>query len=96
MCRNKMKQNHVCPFNPRILCSFLLEIHDFSSFYFDTFPLILAFYAAFYWRIYLCFRHFYSFAATDLLTLSLFTVVHLAGHNRQWIDTDTIGYAGYR
>jgi hypothetical protein len=33
--------------------------HDFFSFCSDTSPLILVFYAAFYWRIYLCFLHFF-------------------------------------
>jgi hypothetical protein len=75
MCQNKMKRNHT---------------HDFSSFYSDTFPLILVFHAAFYWRIYLCFLHFNSFAATDLLTLSLFIVVTFRWYYRRWIDTDTI------
>ncbi len=51
------------------------HVYDFSSFYSDTFPLILVFYAAFYWKIYLCFLHFNIFAATNLLTLSLFTGV---------------------
>ncbi len=40
MCKNKMKRNHT---------------HDFFSSCSDTFPLILVFCAAFYWRIYLCF-----------------------------------------
>jgi hypothetical protein len=38
MCREKIKRN---------------PVYDSSSFYSDTFPLILIFYAAFYWRIYL-------------------------------------------
>jgi hypothetical protein len=52
VCQNKIKRNHV---------------YDFNSFYFDTFslilytlPLILVFYAAYYWRIYLCFLLFNS------------------------------------
>jgi hypothetical protein len=40
MCQNKMKRNYV---------------YDSSSFYYDTFPLILVFFAACYWRLYLCF-----------------------------------------
>jgi hypothetical protein len=59
MCRNKMKRYFT---------------HDFSSFYSDTFPLILVFYAAFF-EEYNCFLHFKSFSATDLLILSLFIVV---------------------
>jgi hypothetical protein len=33
---------------------------------------------------------FLTVPATDLLTLSLLLPLKLAGHNRQWIDTDTI------
>jgi hypothetical protein len=42
-------------FLPTTLSSRASGVYDFSSFYSDTFPLILVFYAAFFWRIYLCF-----------------------------------------
>jgi hypothetical protein len=45
MCQNKMKRNHT---------------DNLFSFCSDIFPLKLIFYAAFYWRIYLCFLHFNS------------------------------------
>ncbi len=45
MCHKKMRRNHT---------------QNFFSFCSDTFPLILVFYAAFYWRICLCFLHFNS------------------------------------
>ncbi len=76
------------------------HMYDFSSFYSDTFPLILEFYAAFYWRIYLCFLHFNSFAATDLWHCPFLPALHLAGHNHDGsipiLSIDTIGHAGYR
>ncbi len=75
MCRNKIKRNHT---------------HDFSSFYSDTFPLILVFYAAFYWRIYLYFLHFNSSVQQIFWHCPFLLSFHLAGHNRRWIDTDTI------
>jgi hypothetical protein len=74
--------------------------HDFSSFYSDTFPLILVFYAAFF-EEYNCFLHFKSFSATDLLILSLFTVVtfgwaFIGDGSIPILSIDTIGHAGYR
>jgi hypothetical protein len=54
MCRNKMKRNHVYDFlhlceNVRTCRNKMKRNHvyDFSSFYLDTFPLILVFSAAF-------------------------------------------------
>ncbi len=68
------------------------HVYDFSSFYSGTFPVILVFYAAFYWRIYLCFLHFNNSVQQIFWHCPFLLSLHLAGHNRRWIDTGTIDW----
>jgi hypothetical protein len=62
-------------------------VYDISSFYSDTLPLILVFYAAFYWRIYLCFLLFDSSVQQIFWHCPFLPSLHLAGQN---CDTNTI------
>jgi hypothetical protein len=65
------------------------QIYDFSSFYSDAFPLILA---ASYWRIYLCFLLFTSSLQQIFWHCPFLKSLHLAGRNPRWIDTNTIDW----